>query len=67
MAARKPRPTRKRAPVPFPRGTRAELAIHLPGGLLIVPGRAKTDKGIAALVVLALAKGTARVQPEPRK
>jgi hypothetical protein len=59
MAARKPHKSR---PVPVPRGTRAELAIHLPGGLLIVPGRAKTDRGIAALVVRALAKGTARVQ-----
>jgi len=47
------------------RMTNKETAIHLTGGKLVVPGHAKTDRGIIGLVSRALAKGKARVKAKP--
>jgi hypothetical protein len=42
--------------------TSKETAIRLPGGKLIVPGHAKTARGIGGLVVRAIKGGKARVE-----
>ncbi len=41
--------------------TDKETSIHLPGGRLVVPGHAKTDRGLVGLVQRAIQKGKARV------
>jgi hypothetical protein len=46
--------------------TDKQTSIYLPGGKLVVPGHAKTDRGIVGLVQRAIQKGKARVVPKSR-
>jgi hypothetical protein len=58
MATRKPPAIAARF---WAKGAAPETAIHVLGGHIVVPGHAKTDRGLVGLVQRAIQKGKARV------